>query len=266
MGILENLFSRESDPETANELQESLSLRSSLGEFMEELIENIKAWLTGDFSEAEGAGEGLPDAASTAIATEIVNGLTFEEIPNSVHNLKERQLGMFTSGMFGWEGSGDGEFNLDQESVNSEIRDLIDNRNIRSIVTVCGGDADTGIRNKLDELGYQNVDTLSFRIHTVDTLDQARAAYDNDLIHDLGTCYNMLQAGNACIHCQNGAHRSLTVSLIMFMLAHPEMTYEQSLAANMSASEAANSHFNAYSKLAQALENNPELRQQILAV
>jgi hypothetical protein len=254
---------------SADNLAEEMSLPEKLEAFIDDLVNKIKAWFINkqddpSSDEAEGAGNGVSPEQAATIATEIANNLTFDEIPDSVHNLKQRQHGMFTSGMFGFEGTGDGEFNL--ELADEEFRKLVEEQDVRNVVTLCGESADVGIRSRLNELGFSHVNTLSFRIHTVQTLEEAEAAYNDRLVRSLGLCFNMVQSGNTCIHCQNGAHRSLTVSLIMFMLAHPDMTYQQCLAANLSPREAANGHFKEYSRLAQVLENNPELRQRILDI
>ncbi len=120
------------DEDSATDLAEELTMTERIEEFINELIEKIKAWFSGNNSNSNNPDTSVVnDQEATAIAHEIADDLTFEEIPDSVHNLKERQDYMYTSGMFGWEGSGDGDFNLDDPTVNAEFRKLIDEQGVK---------------------------------------------------------------------------------------------------------------------------------------
>ena len=250
-------------PANLNELEETFNAEKLISDFLDKL----KNWLAqfGIVFDPPIPEAGQLDEYQQE-RVDMIRDLTFTEIPGNVHRLVKRQGNMYTSGMFGRTGSSDGRYDINSPQAEANLRALVSEFHIQNIVTLCGSEAGSAVSTKLQELGIKGVNTLCFSIPSVETREEAIAAYDDDLIQSIGEAYNMCESGETLIHCQNGAHRSVCMSLIIYMLQHPDLNFAQAIMRNVSAREQSNGYFQSYVKLAEVLDNNEALRARIIAV
>lgn len=270
---------------------QKVGLTESLKKFFDEINSIIKEVLvklglikeeettTEESNEDESSGIEPTSPESSISQPAEISRLSFNRVGSrtdrsKVYNRTQRQgRNIYTGGMPGrlWgeernkDGGTDAQFEIDSELSVSQIRDLVENLGIRTFITLSGAGSADALQGKLRSLGYSQVQVKTVRIPTARSVEEANSAWQRArFISSVRSAYTAYQDGNCFIHCHNGMHRSVAMSLILFMLSNPELTYEQALSLNVSPREQQDHNFLAYAQLAKVLEGNSELRTRIL--
>lgn len=175
--------------------------------------------------EDDHADNNEPPSPTTSDSTEVATLYTetIEKIsdPDAPYNMIARPgRNVSTSGMIGRDQAG----NYPEGFAETQLR-FISNRGIKTIVTANGDGS--AVEEMIQSAGLSDsMNHVSLNMSNRKPANASEASQvwnDASFLSQIKEFYQIYKTGNLLIHCTNGAHRSVCLSSIGFILDHPQL-------------------------------------------